>query len=120
MTVCNCSPPADEIVTTEEGGRVIVLVGGDVGSIPTAILDQARTRVEDETGLPAGLSSYDRRCDHGRLYTELVIFPDRSQQPAARPPLVPIAYFGNAPTAAQGSAYQAAVRDAQRRAQDQG
>jgi hypothetical protein len=93
MEECNCSPAPDQIVTSQNDDRVIIKIGGEVGSIPAHIPDQAHQKVRELTGRPTSESFHDRKCPHGRAYTEAIVFAEAQRKigPA-------IAYFGNAPT----------------------
>jgi hypothetical protein len=108
MEECNCSPAADEILTSQNGDRLTITIGGEVGSVRAEILDQAHQLVAELTGMPTGESFHDRECPHGRPYSQAVVFADNLAQPEAGLPA--IAYFGNAPTSAQGSAYLEALQ----------
>jgi hypothetical protein len=87
VTECKCDPPADKITMAMDQDsrcRVILRVGGDVGSIPAAMLEKAHQEVAGITGLPTGASYHDRKCECGlkRDYTEVVVFPERSAESA--------------------------------------
>jgi hypothetical protein len=86
VTDCNCDPPADRVTTTafDEDSRVIVRIGSEVGSIETAELEKVHREVANLTGLPTAESYHDRRCMHGRAFTEVVVFPDRFGEIAER------------------------------------
>jgi hypothetical protein len=85
VTDCNCDPPADRVTTAfDEDSRVIVRIGSEVGSIETAGLEEVHREVANLTGLPTAESYHDRRCKHGRAFTEVVVFPDRFGEIAER------------------------------------
>jgi hypothetical protein len=85
VTDCNCAPPADRVTTSsDEDGRVIVRIGSEVSSIETAGLEKAHREVANLTGLPTAESYHDRRCQHGRAFTEVAVFIDRFGETAER------------------------------------
>ena len=85
MTDCNCDPPADRVTTAfDEDSRIIVRIGSEVGSIETAGLEEVHRDVANLTGFPTAESYHDRSCKHGRVFTEVVVFPDRFGEIAER------------------------------------
>jgi hypothetical protein len=85
VTDCNCDPPADGVTTAfVEDSRVIVRIGSELGSIETAGLEEVHREVANLTGFPTAESYHDRTCKHGRVFTEVVVFPDRFGEIAER------------------------------------
>jgi hypothetical protein len=85
VTDCNCHPPADKVTKAfDKDSRAILWIGSEVGSLETPRLEKVHREVADLTGLPTAESYHDRRCKHGRAFTELVVFPDRSGEIAGR------------------------------------
>jgi hypothetical protein len=85
VTDCNCDPPADKVTMAfDADSRVILRIGSEVGSIQTARLEKVHRDVANLTGLPTAESYHDRRCKHGRVFTEVVVFPDRFGEIAGR------------------------------------
>lgn len=78
MSDCNCDPPPDRItaaMSDEARYRITLWVGAQVGSIPESVLKQAHQEVTNITGLPTDESYADRKCQHGRDFTEVVVHP---------------------------------------------
>jgi hypothetical protein len=86
VTECRCDPPADKItlgMDQDSKCRVMLRVGAEVGSdVLASTLKTAHQEVGDITGMPTDATFHDRKCEHGRDYTEAAVFPDRSAQPA--------------------------------------
>jgi hypothetical protein len=90
VTECKCDPPADRItMAMDQDGRcrVIFRVGAEVGSDALAsALDKAHQEVGGITGQATDASYHDRKCEHGRDFTEVVVFAVSSAELAGEPP----------------------------------